>query len=224
LNSNCDWANFRPVCILRKWPLSSNVHTYMHACIPSSTGLLQKRVLRKLKNATGYFQHSCQLFSIKTIENDRINTNSWYIYVICKTQNLRGDYFFWFWGPKSELSTDLTPSRGIELAFHFVCLCLLNWRQYVEMKDSYICRYVDQGCQIFLSTSIPERWKYTKWRQNYQIAIHRIYQMAVKYSKWNYNTQEFYILPKVLQNLPKLVIFIWKFTIWQPRNVDTVFL
>jgi hypothetical protein len=46
---------------------------------------------------------------------------------------------------------------------------------------------IHQGCQILLDTIYQNGGKYTKLPLNYHIAIPRMYQMAVIYSKWHTN-------------------------------------
>jgi hypothetical protein len=43
-----------------------------------------------------------------------------------------------------------------------------------------------QGCQIFLGPNIPKCKKYTKWPQTIPKG-HKLYQIALKYSKLLYN-------------------------------------
>jgi hypothetical protein len=52
--------------------------------------------------------------------------------------------------------------------------------------------YVMQGCQIFIRTNIPKREKYNKWPQTIPNR-HKLYQMAIKYSKWSWNIPTFTI-------------------------------
>jgi hypothetical protein len=71
----------------------------------------------------------------------------------------------------------------------------------------------DQGCQIFLDTICQNVKKYTKRPQNMGHLVpisngRRIFQMAIKCTSIFHSN--------ALQNVPKLVILVLKFTIWQP--------
>jgi hypothetical protein len=108
-----------------------------------------------------------------------------------------------FWKPLSPCpwATSSLPSssqwRSLENSVNFVC--------------TYVCMY--QGCQIFLGPNIPKCKKYTKWPQTLPKG-HKLYQMAVRYSKWSWNITTYSITrpSKFYQNWDFLV---WKQTICQ---------
>jgi hypothetical protein len=69
--------------------------------------------------------------------------------------------------------------------------------------------------RFFLVQTYQNGEKYTKWRQTIP-NDHKIYQMAVNYSKRSLNRYTNIFHSKALQNLPKLGFLVWKQTIWQP--------
>jgi hypothetical protein len=68
-----------------------------------------------------------------------------------------------------------------------------------------------QGCLIFIGVTYQSGKSYTKWPQNIPNDDNgdKIHQMAIKY------TQKFH--SKALKTKTKLLFFVCKFTIWQPR-------
>jgi hypothetical protein len=72
----------------------------------------------------------------------------------------------------------------------------------------------EQGCQIFLGPNIPKREKYNKWPQTIPNG-HKVYQMAMKYSKWSYNIPTF-TFQSPSKIYPNLGFWVLKQTIWQP--------
>jgi hypothetical protein len=73
---------------------------------------------------------------------------------------------------------------------HFLSIVMTRHRSPSFRTDSIMDlsrptpRRGNQGCQIFLCPNIPKREKYTKLPQTIPNG-HKIYQMAVKYSKWS---------------------------------------
>jgi hypothetical protein len=53
-----------------------------------------------------------------------------------------------------------------------------------EVSKGPLGEVTQQGCQIFLGPNIPTRKKYTKLPQTIRKG-HKLYQMAVNYSKWS---------------------------------------
>jgi hypothetical protein len=70
---------------------------------------------------------------------------------------------------------------------------------------------LEQGCQIFLYTIYQNGEKYANLSQHYQMTINytkwrKMFQTTIKYTNHS----------KALQNLPKLIFLVSKYTIWQP--------
>jgi hypothetical protein len=101
-----------------------------------------------------------------------------------------------------------------------------HWISYACRKSSII--WSIQRKTLFLLFCVRTRWtglmpglpdfsrhKIPKREINYQRTTkctygHKIYQMAVKYSKWSQTTYSNIFHSGALQNIPKLVILVWK--------------
>jgi hypothetical protein len=119
------------------------------------------------------------------------------------------------------ISFSIRPSsdRGCDVIGCFHSYASGVWKRQQKMRrfvPELRLRAVwpDQGCQIFLGPNIPKREKYNKWSQ----AItndHKLYQIAIKCSKWSKNIPTFTIQwPSKMY--PNLGFLVWKQTIWQP--------
>jgi hypothetical protein len=62
-------------------------------------------------------------------------------------------------------------------------VCENSWQRDSDVSiNTYQC--TDQGCQIYLGSNIPNWEKYNMRPQTIPNG-HKIYQMAIKYSKWS---------------------------------------
>jgi hypothetical protein len=113
---------------------------------------------------------------------------------------------FAFWIQRYNLRSSNVDFK--EIQFDDVCM-------YIFSEETWKPNHFSSGLPDFSWSKHSKLGKkYNKWPQTIPNG-HKLYQMAIKYSKWSWNIPTFTIKghPKFTQNLAFLV---WKQTLWQP--------